>query len=165
MSDSTPSKFAQEQKQPLFIAIADADASFQEAYASASRTLPRFIEHIQSGVRAYFSAKLRFRDPDASERLGEDRFVFLWLACVHYHPAERVFSGGFFEVPPELQKWHQVGQRLGFEGEDIFDWMALTEDGRLFGGYTLRVSRSKLPESERADYDRYIGVRAYEPDA
>lgn len=42
-----------------------------------------------------------------------------------------------FEVPPELQNWHQVGQRLGFEGEDIFDWMVLTEDGRLFGGYTL----------------------------
>jgi len=34
-----------------------------------------------------------------------------------------------------------------------------------FGGYTLRVARSKLPESERADYDRYVGVRVYEPDA
>jgi uncharacterized protein YegJ (DUF2314 family) len=164
MSDSTPSKFAQEQKQPLFMAIADGDTSFQDAYASASRTLPHFIEHIQSGIRAYFSAKLRFRDPEASERLGEDRFLFLWLAEVYYHAAERVFSGGFFEVPAELQKWYQVGQRLAFDGEDIFDWMALTEDGRLFGGYTLRVSRSKLPESERADYDRYIGVRTYEPD-
>src|SRR6185436_9618280 len=48
-------------------------------------------------------------------------------------------------------------------GEDIFDWMVLTEDGRLFGGFTLRVSRSKLPESRRADYDRHIGVRVYEP--
>ncbi len=75
------------------------------------------------------------------------------------------FFRQFFEVPPELQKWHQVGQQLAFEGEDIFDWMALTEDGRLFGGYTLRVSRTKLPENERADYDRYIGVKAYEPDA
>jgi uncharacterized protein YegJ (DUF2314 family) len=147
------------------MAIPDADEGFQQAYARASETLPRFIEHIQSGIRAYFSAKLRFRDPDESERSGGDSFLFLWLSGVHYHAAERVFSGGFFEVPPELQKWHQVGQRLTFEGEDIFDWMALTEDGRLFGGYTLRVSRSKLPESERADYDRYIGVRAYEPDA
>jgi uncharacterized protein YegJ (DUF2314 family) len=95
--------------------------------------------------------------------LGEDRFEFLWLGGVHYHPAERVFSGSFFEVPPELQKWHQVGQRLAFEGEDIFDWMMLTEDGRLSGGFTLRVSRSKLPENQRADYDRHIGVRVYEP--
>jgi uncharacterized protein YegJ (DUF2314 family) len=163
MADSTRSKFAEEQKQPLFTAIATSDADFKEAYAAASRTLPRFIEHLQSGIPAYFSAKLRFRDPDESERLGEDRFLFLWLAGVHYHPADRVFSGSFFEVPSEFQKWHQVGQRLGFDGEDIFDWMVLTEDGRLFGGFTLRVSRSKLPETERADYDRYIGVRVYEP--
>jgi uncharacterized protein YegJ (DUF2314 family) len=166
MPDSTPSKFTQEQKEPLFTAISGSDASFQDAYAQASQTLPRFITHIQSGMRGYFSAKLRFRDPDESERLGEDRFLFLWLTGVHYHPAEECdFSGSFFEVPRELQKWHQVGQRLAFQGEDIFDWMALNEDGRLFGGYTLRVSRSKLPESERADYDRHIGVTAYEPDA
>lgn len=165
MSDSTSNKFAQEQKQPLFTAISRVDPSFQDAYATASRTLPRFIEHIQSGMRGYLAAKLSFRDPDESERLGEDQLLFLWLTGVQYHPADRGFSGSFFEVPPELQKWHQVGQRLVFEGEDIFDWMALTEDGRLFGGYTVRVSRSKLPESERADYDRYIGVRAYEPDA
>jgi uncharacterized protein YegJ (DUF2314 family) len=163
MADSTHSKFAKEQKQPLFTGIAKSDAEFQKAYAAASRTLPEFIEHIQSGISAYFSVKLRFRDPDESERLGEDRFLFLWLAGVHYYPAERVFSGSFFEVPPEFQKWHQVGQTLRFDGEDIFDWMVLTEDGRLFGGFTVRVSRSKLPESERADYDRYIGVRVYEP--
>jgi uncharacterized protein YegJ (DUF2314 family) len=164
MSDSSPNKFSQEEGQPLFMAIPAADASFQNAYASAGRTLPRFIEHIQSGMRAYFSAKLRFRDPESSARIGENRFVFLWLAQVNYQLAERTFSGSFFEVPPELQKWHQVGQQLTFKGEDIFDWMALTEDGRLFGGYTLRVSRSSLPEGQRADYDRYIGVRTYEPD-
>jgi uncharacterized protein YegJ (DUF2314 family) len=164
MADSTPNKFAQKQREPLFVAISKSDADFQAAYARASATLPRFIEHIKSGVKAVYSAKLRFRDPDESERLGEDRFVFLWLTGVHYHDAKRVFSGGFFEVPPELQKWHQVGQRLAFEGEDIFDWMILTEDRRLFGGFTLRVSRSKLPESHRADYDRYIGVTVYESD-
>jgi uncharacterized protein YegJ (DUF2314 family) len=164
MADSTANKFAQKHQEPLFTAISNKDADFQAAYARASATLPRFIEHIKSGIKASYSAKLRFRDPDASERLGEDRFVFLWLTGVHYHDAERVFSGGFFEVPPQLQKWHQVGQRLAFEGEDIFDWMVLIEDGRLFGGFTLRTSRSKLPESQRADYDRYIGIRVYEPD-
>ena len=42
--------------------------------------------------------------------------------------------------------------------------MMITEDGRLFGGYTRRVALSKLSENQRADYDRYIGVTAYEPD-
>jgi uncharacterized protein YegJ (DUF2314 family) len=165
MADSKPNKFSQKQDSPLFMAIRGSDVAFQTAYDRALATLPRFVEHIQSGIESFYSAKLRFRDPDESERLGEDRFVFLWLTSIHYHASEGVFSGTFFEVPPELQKWHQVGQRLSFDGEDIFDWMVLTEDGRLFGGYTLRVTRSKLQESERAEYDRYIGVRVYEPDA
>jgi uncharacterized protein YegJ (DUF2314 family) len=164
MIDPASSKFAQEQNEPLFMAIPDNDAAFQAAYKQASATLQRFIEHIQSGIKTSCSAKLRFRDPDESDRMGEDRFVFLWLSDALYHTTERVFSGVFFEVPPELQKWHQVGQRLAFDGEDIFDWMVLTKEGRLFGGYTLRVARGKLPESERADYDRYIGVSIYESD-
>jgi uncharacterized protein YegJ (DUF2314 family) len=165
MSESPTSKFEQKGEQPIFTAISASDASFREAHAKAGRTIPQFITHIQSGMRALFSAKLRFRDPDESERLGKDQFLFLWLNCVQYHSDERLFSGAFFEVPAELQKWHQVGQQLAFEGEDIFDWMALSEDGRLFGGYTLRVTRSKLPENQRADYDRHIGVRTYEADA
>jgi hypothetical protein len=96
MADSTPNKFAEKQQEPLFVAISKTDADFQAAYARASATLPRFIEHIKSGVKAAYCAKLRFRDPDESERLGEDRFVFLWLSGAHYHDAERVFSGSFF---------------------------------------------------------------------
>jgi uncharacterized protein YegJ (DUF2314 family) len=165
MADSTPSKLAQKQDEPLFMAIPPTDLDFQSAYERAAATIPAFIEHIQRGDDPICSTKLRFRDPDEFERLGEDRFAFIWLTGVQYHAAERVFSGTFFEVPPEFQKWHQVGQRLGFDGEDIFDWMVLTSEGRLFGGYSLRVTRSRLPESERVDYDRYIGVTAYEPDA
>ena len=156
-----PSKFSQEQNEPLFMAIATKDASFKEAYELASQTLHQFIKYIQSGSQAYFSAKLRFCDPDESERLGEDKFFFMWLTNVQYHPEKQIFAGTFFEVPLEIQKWHKVGDRLGFAGEDIFDWMVLSPEGRLFGGYTLRVTRSKLPEHERADYDRFIGVREY----
>ena len=143
----TSSKFAEPQAEPLFMAVPQTDAAFQAAYAGAAATIPQFIEHIQRRD-SICSAKLRFRKPDESERLGEDRFLFLWLASASYHTAEGVFSGTFFEVPPELQKWHQVGQRLGFDPEDIFDWMVLRE-GHLHGGFTLRVTREKLPEAER----------------
>lgn len=159
-----PISDAAKQKEPIFRAISPSDADFKNAYAEASRSLPRFLKRLQNGEDASFSAKLRFRDPDASDRLGKDQFVFIWLNNVHYHPDERLYSGTFFEVPGALSKWHRVGEQLGFEGEDIFDWMILTKDGRLSGGFTLRVTRSKLPESERAEYDRYIGAKVYEPE-
>lgn len=162
MIGEPPSDSAEKPSEPLFRAISRNDSEFEMAYARAAATIPRFIEHIQRGEEAIYSAKLRFRDPDESDRLGEDQFAFIWLTGVAYHESERLFSGTFFEVPSEFQKWHQVGQQLAFDPEDIFDWMALSADGRLFGGYTLRVTRSKLPEGEREEYDRYIGVTKYE---
>lgn len=161
-SPDSPRKFAGPQAEPLFTAISKTDRDFQKAYDRAAATVPQFIEHIQRGGDALFSAKLRFRDPDESERLGEDRFLFLWLTGVHYYPDERVFSGVFFEVPSGFQKWHRVGEQLVFEPEEIFDRMVL-DQGRMQGGFTLRVAREKLPEAERESYDSYIGVSVYEP--
>ena len=161
MNESS-NKFAESQDEPLFTAISQRDAEFQSAYDRAAATVPKFIEYIQRDDDTLRSAKIRFRDPDESERLGEDRFLFLWLGGVHYYPDERIFSGTFFEVPSDFQKWHQVGQRLVFDPEDIFDWMVLHQ-GHLQGGFTLRVAREKLPEAERESYDRYVGVSVYEP--
>lgn len=147
---------------PVFTAVSRKNPDMRSAHAKAASTIPRFIDHTRSDVSGFRNAKLRFRDPDESERLGEDRFLFIWLTGVQYHTEEKLFSGTFFEVPREFQKWHKVGDQLAFDPEDIFDWMMLTEDGRLFGGYTLRVSRELLPDAERADYDHHIGVRIYE---
>jgi len=152
----------EDSSEPVFAAISGSDAELRAAYALASSTLPQFISLLEHREGAIFSAKLRFRDPDESERLGEDRFAFIWLTSVYYYPDERVFAGVFFELPAEFQKWHHVGQQLVFDPDEIFDWMVL-RDGHLHGGFTLRVSRSRVPESERETYDRHIGVSVYEP--
>lgn len=164
MTDST-GKFTEKRDEPLFVAIRERDAAFQRAYARAAATLTKFVDLLQSGSPAIYSAKLRFRDPDKSEQVGENRYLFLWLSDIHFSAAAGMFSGTFFEVPSEMQKWHQVGKRLKFRGEDIFDWMVLTEDGHLTGGYTLRVSRANLPEDERAQFDQYVGVKHWGVDA
>ena len=164
MPDSTSSDFPKDQDEPIFTLVSRDNPEMKAAYAKAARTIPQFILHLEEKTGEYPSAKLRFRDPDESARLGEDQLAYIWLGSVHYHKEERMFSGTFFELPPEFEKWHHVGKRLGFDPEDIFDWMVLTEDGRLFGGYTIRVTRSLLPENQRADYDAHVGVKVYEPE-
>ena len=131
MADSTPSKFAQKQDEPLFMAIPQTDSDFQSAYARAAATLPQFIEHIQRGGDVIHSAKLRFRDPDASERLREDRFAFLWLTGVQYHPSERVFSGAFFEVPPEFHGIRWVSVSLSIPKTSLTGWLLRPTVGSL----------------------------------
>lgn len=162
MNTGNNNKLSKQNREPVFTAVSRKDPDLQAAYRKAGDSIDVFIEHLQSNIYNYYSAKLRFRDPDESERLGEDRFLFIWLSNVHYHAKENVLSGEFVEVPPDLSKWHHTGQKLTFDKKDIFDWMVLSHDGKLKGGYTLRVTRNKLPEDQRQDYDRYIGVSLYE---
>ena len=133
------------------------------AYSQASSTIMDFIALVKSDVNAIYMAKLRFRDPDLSEKLGEDRFLFLWLSDVYFQEDEKYLSGEFFEVPEEFAKWHQVGQRLAFYLEDVFDWMVI-ENGHAKGGFTIRVTRNRLAtEKDKSDYDEYVGISSYEP--
>lgn len=148
---------------PLFRAIQADDREMNAAHARASATISEFLRLVREGGDVRYMAKLSFKDPDRSDRTGEDCLLYLWLSEVVYHPAEGIFSGVFFEVPQEHEKWHQVGQRLGFHAEDVFDWMTV-EDGHLRGGFTIRATRSRLESAEeQAQYDEYIGVSSYEP--
>lgn len=149
------------ENEPMFTAISNSDKEFQGAYRLASETIDDFIKMLQKDEKSIYSVKLRFRDPDLSEKLGEDRFLYIWLTNVYYHEDKNILSGEFFELPQEMQKWHKVGQRLGFDKEDVFDWMIIDSNGQLRGGYTLRVSRSKLPENERVEFDKHVGVSVY----
>jgi hypothetical protein len=84
---NSTSRFTKPQNEPLFIAIPQHVAEFQTAYDRAAATIPHSIEQIQRAGDSFCSAKLRFRDPDESDRLEEDRFLFL---CQHGVAAAQV---------------------------------------------------------------------------
>jgi uncharacterized protein YegJ (DUF2314 family) len=155
MSDSIPAT-----TEPIVTAISRNDPEMKAAYRKASQSMADFVSHLTVGDGRWCSAKLCFKDPDESDRLGEDRLLYWWLEFASYHAEEGLFSAEFTELPSCLEPYHHIGQRLTFEGEDIFDWRVNT-DGRLYGGFTIRVARQRLPEDEIAEYDRYIGVSEY----
>jgi hypothetical protein len=147
--------------EPLFRAIRN-DPDLERAYGLAGASVEVFRDHVlRSGAHSCW-VKLRFRDPDWSLETGEDQFLFLWLAEAQFHPDDGLFSAEFFELPSELSKWHQVGQRLAFDPEDIFDW-AVNEGGTMHGSYSLRVTRGSLAEAERENFDRRLGVDVWAP--
>jgi uncharacterized protein YegJ (DUF2314 family) len=154
------SKLPEPQGEPLFSSVRGDDLEMRRAYASAAASLGEFQAHIHRPGQHICAAKLRLRDPDLSQRLGEDRFVYLWLAGVGHDVAANTYTAAFFEVPKELSSWYQRGQRLQFKGEDIFDWF-VNDEGLLYGGFTMRVARSRLPEAERSNFDSYTGVKQW----
>ena len=89
--------------------------------------------------------------------MAGDARAFLWLQRVAR--AGEDFSGELFEVPDTLPAV-LVGERRVIEIADVVDWM-IRESGRLIGGYSLRFHRERLPEEERDEFDRFIGVTEY----
>lgn len=154
------SAFDEPPKEPLFSAVRNDDPQMRQAHARAAATIDELFAHLARRASQTVAVKMRFRDPDESERLGEDRFLFLWLLVVHADPQTRRLAVEFFEVPPDFQKWHQVGQRLGIDHDEVFDWF-VNDDGLMHGGFTMRVARSRMPEGERQAFDRYTGVRQW----
>ena len=163
MSDSDDtSKFSTPQSEPLFVSVPDEEQDFQDAYTKAAETMADFKKHVETPGTHICSVKLKFRDPNLSEELGEDRFAYMWLTATYFHENENLYSAEFFEVPKEFHEWHQVGQRLAFEAEEVFDWMA-NYDGFVHGGFTLRAVKKFLSDADRAKHDEYLGVREWAP--
>ncbi len=132
------------------------------AHRQAAATIQHFTAHIARPGDRVCAAKLRFRDQDLSEELGEDQFVFLWLTSVTYDRQEQRFSGLFFELPRELTKWHKVGERLAFDAKDIFDW-TIIDEGTLYGGFTLRVTDSGCPKHSALPTIVGVGAISWDP--
>jgi uncharacterized protein YegJ (DUF2314 family) len=150
--------------EPIFRAIHKDDPEIEKAHYKCSDTINQFVEMVKNRDAATYMAKLRFRDPDLSEKEGKDHLFYLWLSDVMFHPNEGLLSGVFFEIPSGFEKWHQVGKRLGFEPEDVFDWMVIDSKEQMKGGFTIRVTRSRLTsDEEKKKYDEYIGVKHYLP--
>lgn len=144
-------------EEPLFVRVHDQDEEMMHAHARASASLDQFVTHLQRPGSHICAAKLRLNDPASSERLGEQRFVNLWLAPIQQDSLRNVFRGQFFEVPKELAQWYRVGQVRQFTRDDIVDWF-VNDAGLMHGAFTLRVVRERLAESKRAEFDRHTGV-------
>jgi uncharacterized protein YegJ (DUF2314 family) len=152
--------FDRDDDEPLFMALRKDDPELLQAVSEARATVGRFRDLIANctGTEVFHSAKLRFLDPSLSETLEEDRYFFVW---VHFVTVDGDSFVGRTIQPPTGCDFLSAGQTHRFKASDIHDWM-VNEDGRIHGGYSLRVMRKHLPEERRAAYDRYIGAVSYE---
>ena len=149
--------------EPIFNNTDSKHQAVINAHQQCAETIGDFVNFVKEQDDATYMAKLRFRDPDLSEKEGKDHFFYLWLSQVYFHENENMLSGVFFEVPSGFEKYHKVGDRLGFDPEDAFDWMIINKDGHMNGGFTIRVTRNSFEtDSEKKEYDKYIGIKSYE---
>src|SRR5262249_45481080 len=122
------------------------DPKMNAAIAKARSTVNTFIAALSAPKpnQADFSVKMAFTDGEHTEHM--------WLGSVRYDG--KVFRG-VVNNDPELVNNVKVGQKASIEPSKVSDWM-FVENGKLVGGYTIRVLRDTMSTKERAEFDRSV---------
>jgi uncharacterized protein YegJ (DUF2314 family) len=115
--------------------------AMKRAVHQARRTVGVFIQAVQHPVAGQydFEVKKPFRQGDVVEHL--------WLSDVSFRGNR--FHGHVDNAPRKI-KGLKMGDRVSVNPNEISDW-AFVENGRLVGGYTIRVLYAELsPEGRKA---------------
>jgi uncharacterized protein YegJ (DUF2314 family) len=126
--------------EPAVFDIAQHDRAMKRAVREARRTVGYFIaalSHPAAGERD-FEVKKPFRQGDKIEHM--------WLADVTFRGNR---FHGYIDNMPRKIKGLKMGDRVSVNPDEISDW-AFVENGKLIGGYTIRVLYSELPPEGRA---------------
>lgn len=122
--------------------------AMEKAILQARQQIDSFTRALESPTSAqtYFSVKKRFNYSKDGYSTSED----LWLKNVVY--ADGVFVG-FVANEPVYVKDVQLGDKASVNKSDVIDWMII-DNGRLTGGYTIRVLRNLMGDKEREEFDK-----------
>ena len=133
--------------QPELITVEGTDAEMNAAMDEARQSVDIFLQALHSppSAPAHLSVKVGFRDERGVE--------FMWLHDVTYR--DGTFHGTVGNSPQTVRSV-RFGAPVAVGRDEIADWMFIRE-GKLVGGYTMRVMRSRLSPGERADFDANTG--------
>jgi uncharacterized protein YegJ (DUF2314 family) len=133
--------------EPLVTYFREKDPAMRAAQEQARATLAEFEKRLAHppATQTYISLKGRFEEGDAVEHM--------WIDDVVVTPAG--YRGRLGNKPLEI-KSIDVGDEVTVPRERVSDWFAV-DRGKLVGGYTLRLQRSRLPADKRAQFDEQVG--------
>lgn len=126
------------------------DTELVAATQKAQATLGQFQVAIKSPAtpKVEYSIKAKFVDGAKAEQI--------WLANVTFDGAQ--YRAKIGNAPLEVANV-TLNQDVAVAPKDVLDWMII-DNGKLIGGYTVRVLRSRMKEPERKEFDMLLGITA-----
>ena len=112
------------------------------------KTLDKFNEALKSGKPdfEYFALKTRFNTPNGGEHI--------WVSNIILKEGKYF---GVIDNLPESTTDVKLGDTIQIKNDNITDWMYI-DNQKLRGGYTLRVLRNRMTETERKQFDSDSGL-------
>jgi uncharacterized protein YegJ (DUF2314 family) len=124
------------------------DTGLAAAIEQARASLDTFIARITTphADRTFVAVKVRFTPPGESPQ-------DIWVDEVTY--TDDTLRGNVGDDIPALKL--EAGEKITIDEEDILDWM-IVEDGKLIGGYTIRLAVQRMSPAER---ERFLETLDY----
>jgi len=128
----------------------DSDPDFEEAVRHAQNTLYIFRQAFLAPTSDYslMSLKVRFAEDGETEDMWTEPMLIL----------DDVYTVRMVEGVTLAQGIHP-DRLLDVELQDIVDWMILQEDGKLIGGYTLRLEYERMTPEGQKKYRELTGYK------
>lgn len=131
----------------LAVAVPSDDPDMQQAFLEARRTIEQFIQHLRAPTptEEYFAVKVRLSGNGQSE--------YLWMNDIAYDGIN--FAGKLDGESDLLPLNYQPADKYRARLDAIYDWM-IVDNGKLVGGYTIRVARLKMTLENRERFDKQL---------
>jgi uncharacterized protein YegJ (DUF2314 family) len=155
---------------PLFTDLNDADPVVVRAIDQAKKTLPHFLEAASTKqfAPANYLVKVPLIDRSetrqsalvrTAETIAENStrpICRLWLGVTSVLDELIFCSVG--EAPDALRL--SPGTSFVVDAALVEDWL-INHEGIVFGGFSLRVIRSRLSKDEQLKFDAHTGIREF----
>ncbi|MFB3388757.1 YegJ family protein [Flavobacterium sp. LAR06] len=135
------------ENQPDIYGIKETDKEMNEAIEKANKTLADFNSALINPKIEVKALKVKFQNETDVEHI--------WINDVKFIDGK---YSGILDNEPEYIKGHKIGDTINVDTKDISDWMYI-ENGKLFGGYTIKVLRNQMSDSERKQFDAESGMQ------
>ena len=127
--------------------VEEKDADMEHATRRARETVGKFITALQHPVAGQhdFQVKKLFIKNGKGEHI--------WLANVKFVGNRFV---GIVDNKPVNIPGLKIGAKASLNPDEVFDW-SYVDNGKLVGGYTIRVLYSELNPQEREEFEKHAG--------
>ena len=129
--------------EPMVTGFNAEDEGMNAAMRRARNTLAEFEARLSKppATQQHIGLKGRFEEDGNVEHM--------WVDDIEI--TAEGYRGKLGNHPVDIQSI-DVGSEVLVKRENVSDWMAI-DDGKLVGGFTLRVQRGRMTPEQRADFD------------
>ena len=143
-----PKNKVERENEPTIYGVQSDDAEMNMAIENAKKTLDSFDYAVKNNSRVFvfFGLKKRFVENETVEHI--------WVDYVSMENGKYI---GVVNNLPEKITGIKVGDTVEIDKNDVSDWMYV-KGSKLHGGYTIRLLRNRMTETERENFDKESGL-------